>query len=62
MNLVSHIDVLHIKHDHLETAVQEEQTRPMPDFITIARLKKQKLAIKEEIEKLQRELPKQSHG
>lgn len=52
MSLVSHIESLSEKHARLEGALQAETARPMPDFASIQTLKKQKLLIKEELERL----------
>ena len=43
------IDALKAKHQALEDALDEETNRPHPDEFQIALLKKQKLAIKDEI-------------
>ena len=52
MSLVSHIEELRKKHKRLSDAVEEAQRSPSADDLEIARLKKQKLQIKEEIERL----------
>lgn len=49
MSLQERIDALKDKHRSLELAIDEENRRPKPDDIEIARLKKQKLMIKDEI-------------
>jgi hypothetical protein len=49
MSLQDRIEALKAKHHALETALQEESRRPRPDDAEIARLKKQKLQIKDEI-------------
>ncbi len=48
------IEALKSKHAALETALEEECRRPMPDETTIKMLKRQKLAIKDEIARLSR--------
>jgi hypothetical protein len=48
----THISALHAKHAGLDERLKTESARPMPDSILIAMLKKQKLAIKEEIQNL----------
>ena len=48
----AHVSALEAKHAGLEARIVEESQRPMPDAQTIARLKKEKLRIKEEIEGL----------
>lgn len=45
----SHISALHAKHAGLEERLKTESTRPIPDTLLMATIKKQKLAIKEEI-------------
>lgn len=48
----AHVSALEAKHAGLEAQIIEESQRPLPDTATIARLKKEKLRIKEEIEGL----------
>ena len=45
----AHIAALQEKHAGLDARIAQENQRPMPDMATIARLKKEKLRIKEEI-------------
>lgn len=45
----AHVSALQAKHAGLEARIVEENQRPLPDGATIARLKKEKLRIKEEI-------------
>lgn len=52
MPVQEHVDSLRNKHAHLEHLIDEELHRPMPDQTALARLKKEKLRIKEEIERL----------
>ncbi|MEE9318078.1 MAG: YdcH family protein [Rhodospirillales bacterium] len=49
MSLDEKIDTLKSKHQALEIAIEEENSRPHPDDIEIASLKKQKLRIKDEL-------------
>jgi hypothetical protein len=49
MSLDERIDALRAKHHALEAMIEEEIHRPRPDDVAIARLKKQKLMIKDEI-------------
>jgi hypothetical protein len=49
MSIVTHLETLQQKHAALSYAVEEESRRPSPDFLKITSLKKQKLALKEEI-------------
>jgi hypothetical protein len=46
----SHDSALQLKHAGLERRIEEEMSRPAPDYATIQSLKKLKLRIKEEIE------------
>jgi uncharacterized protein len=45
----SHMSALRIKHADLETKLEREELRPMPDSKLIHDLKKQKLNIKDAI-------------
>lgn len=52
MSLSSHILELKKKHEHLSTSVEQLQRSPASDDFEIARLKKEKLLLKEEIARL----------
>lgn len=52
MSMTSHIQELRRKHASLSEQVELEQRNPSSDGLHIAELKKQKLKIKEEIERL----------
>ncbi len=52
MSLQERIESLKAKHRSLEVAIEEENNRPRPDDMEIAKLKKQKLLIKDEIASL----------
>lgn len=52
MSLSSHLTELKKKHEHLSTEVEEAQRAPGIDGLHLSQLKKQKLKIKEEIERL----------
>jgi len=52
MSLSSHIEELRRKHEHLSERVEQEQRKPGVDPLDIAALKKQKLRLKEEIQRL----------
>jgi hypothetical protein len=52
MSLTSHLNELKKKHQHLSDAVEQAQRSPATDDLEIARMKKQKLHIKEEITRL----------
>ncbi|MBX6745023.1 MAG: YdcH family protein [Acetobacteraceae bacterium] len=43
------------RHANLERQITQEDARPRPDELEIARLKREKLRVKEEIERLRRE-------
>jgi hypothetical protein len=45
----AHVSALQAKHAGLEARISEETQRPRPDMATLARLKKEKLKVKEEI-------------
>lgn len=52
MSLSSHLQELKKKHEHLSLSVEELQRSPATDDLEVARLKKQKLILKEEIARL----------
>lgn len=52
MTLTSHLQELKRKHETLSDAVEKAQRSPGIDALEIARLKKQKLHLKEEIGRL----------
>jgi hypothetical protein len=52
MSLSSHLSELKKKHHLLDEQVEEAQRAPGVDGLQVAMLKKQKLKIKEEIERL----------
>lgn len=45
----AHMSALEAKHAGIDARIQEESQRPLPDSATIARLKKEKLKLKEEL-------------
>jgi hypothetical protein len=51
MSIQAHIDSLAEKRAHLKQRIAEESVRPMPDFVVITNLKKQNLALKEEMQR-----------
>jgi hypothetical protein len=53
MSMHEHVDSLRSKHARLEQLIDEELHRPLPDQTTVSRLKKEKLRIKDEIERLE---------
>ncbi len=52
MNLTSHIDELRKKHANLSEAIESAQKAPSTDALNLSELKKKKLLIKEEINRL----------
>ena len=52
MTVASHIIELQKKHDHLSEVVDQAARSPAVDTLRIAELKKQKLKLKEEIQRL----------
>ena len=49
MNIEGHTENLERKHAVLESLINLEVGRPLPDFVKITQMKKQKLRIKERI-------------
>jgi hypothetical protein len=52
MAVEAHLTELAVKHRKLDDALSQEMKRPSSDWQKVAELKKQKLRIKEEIERL----------
>ncbi len=52
MNLQSHLDALKGRHAELESKIAAEDRRPRPDNLAMARMKVEKLRLKEEMERL----------
>lgn len=52
MSLEAHIEALKEKHAVLEMKIEEENNRPMPDDAVVHTLKREKLHVKDEIERL----------
>ena len=52
MSLDDRVKALEEKHHDIERILEEEENRPMPDNIAVHDLKRQKLAIKDEIARL----------
>ncbi|MCK0167611.1 DUF465 domain-containing protein [Jannaschia sp. S6380] len=55
MSLTSHLAELRRKHEILSRQVEEEARNPATDSIALTEMKKRKLAIKQQIEKLSSE-------
>lgn len=52
MSVSSHLDQLRHKHESLKVKIREEERRPGTDHLAITALKREKLHLKEEIERL----------
>lgn len=52
MSLASHLEELHRKHGDVERQLDEAMNHPSTDDLQIVALKRRKLALKDEIEKL----------
>ena len=52
MTVHAHLSMLQDKHSKLESIIVEENGRPSPDLSVLQTLKKQKLLLKEEMERL----------
>ena len=53
MSLQEHAVSLRSKHARLEQLIDDEQHRPLPDQTTLAKLKREKLRVKDELEQMQ---------
>lgn len=51
MPLDAHVTSLTLKHANLNKEISEETRRPSPDTIRLTKLKREKLRLKEEIER-----------
>jgi hypothetical protein len=58
MALDAHLDELSHKHRALDRKIEEEQGRPTANDFKIAELKRQKLRLKDEIERLSHDEPR----
>ncbi len=52
MSLENRVESLKTRHASLERSIAAEDLRPMPDSETLARLKREKLRLKEEMERM----------
>jgi hypothetical protein len=52
MTVHAHLAMIQDKHGKLESLIGDENTRPYPDLSLLQTLKKQKLLLKEEMERL----------
>jgi hypothetical protein len=57
MSIQSRLESLKSRHSELESRIAEEDHRPKPDDDLVARLKREKLHLKEEIERLRATAP-----
>lgn len=53
MNLQSRLESLKYRHASIDSRIMDEDHRPKPDAEALARLKVEKLRVKEEMERLQ---------
>ena len=51
MSIEAHIDVIAAKRENLKDRIAEEAARPSPNFEAIREMKKQNLALKEEMQR-----------
>jgi len=51
MSVTSHLNELRRKHETLELMIEEQERAPSSDHVAITKLKRQKLRLKEEIER-----------
>jgi len=56
MSLHARLDALKERHASLENRIFDEDNRPLPDSETIARLKIEKLQVKDEMERIRASL------
>ncbi len=54
MSLQSHLETLRERHATLETRIADEDQRPRPNAEALAKLKLEKLRLKDEMERLRR--------
>jgi hypothetical protein len=52
MTIEDRVETLKAKHARLEHEIDEEVHRPLPDTIHLTELKREKLRVKEEIERM----------
>ncbi|MEO1495134.1 MAG: DUF465 domain-containing protein [Pseudomonadota bacterium] len=52
MNVSSHLDQLRMKHEALDVQIRDHERKPGADSLEITALKREKLHLKEEIQKL----------
>lgn len=54
MNLASHLEQLKARHNALKVKIKEEELHPGANHLDIVAMKREKLHVKEEIERLSR--------
>lgn len=52
MSVQSHVEALTARHAALEQELHLEQTRPAPDLVRVSDIKRRKLEIKDEINRM----------
>lgn len=57
MSLQSRMESLKARHAELESRIADEDQRPKPDPEVVSRLKREKLHLKEELERLRATVP-----
>ena len=60
MSLQTHLVELERKHRQLEEAIAQAASRPSSDGLGVAELKRKKLMLKEEIERVRQTIPDQT--
>lgn len=61
MAINAHLNALEQRHKALKAAIEQERLHPSQDNLKISNLKRRKLLIKDEMEKLEAELSKGLH-
>ncbi len=56
MSLSSHLSELRKKHEHLSQQIEHEQRAPAGDALHLTEMKRQKLYLKDEIERISHQL------
>ena len=63
MSLLEHVGSLRVKKNLIEDMIDQEQHRPLPDQTILTRLKREKLKIKEQIDRFDAEAsPSRQNG
>lgn len=52
MSILDRVESLQAKHAALEAALEDESRRPLPDAVAVADLKRKKLQIKDELNRI----------